>query len=92
MTASTVDGSRGGGAVTLHRVGVTVVMAVEVGGMAGNARPAIATVNPGVAVAVGAINASAVDIGMTHEAAIAVHSAHGVAKMAGDTEGGGGNG
>ena len=86
MTANAVDGCRAGSCILLDRVGVVVIVAVEVGGVAGRTGAAITTVDPGVTVAIGPIDAGAVDTGVAGEAVVFMNRAHGVTGMAGDAK------
>lgn len=73
-----------------HRVGMAVVMAAEVGGMATEARAAIAIVVPGVTVVVGPVDAGTVGGGVAHEAVVLVDGLHHLTQMAGNAKGRGG--
>ena len=80
--------------VFLDRVRMAVVMTVEISGMADKASATFATINPGITVAVGAINAGAVDAGVTGEAIVFMGfvTCNDVTGMASDAECDGGNG
>lgn len=88
MAAGTVDGCRAGGRVLLDGVYMAVVMAVEIGAMAGKAAATIATVHRGVTIAIYANNKRPVSRGVALEAIVVVYGAYRAARMAGDAEGG----
>ena len=82
VAAGAVRGSRASSSILFDRVGVAVVMAVKVSGMAGKAGASLAAVDRCVAIAVDAINAGAVDTGVTVETIALVDTIDNIPAMA----------
>lgn len=92
VTANAVCRHRGSGRVSHDLHAVVVVVAIEVSGMAGGARAAIAVVGGSVAVAVNSRDQNAVGAGVTGEAGVFVDGCDCIAGMTVDTERGTGDG
>lgn len=92
MTAGAVDRCRGEGYVGHYGSTVVVIVAGEVGAVAGQAVPAIAGIDCGIAVAIDTNDSCTVDIGVASEAVVVMDSDDGVTGVAVYAKGAGGDG